>query len=199
VAFSAKGLQAFMKRGIIFFSISVVLLMQACSSAETEPQDAPNLFSSDPLCVASTEESSTEQASAEEHRLLPELVEANALYEEKKYPEAVQAYEHVLVVSDVPEFTIQALIGLAKLRLMNETGLVDVEVANMVMQELERRLNDAELLEEYYTEVSLLNSILGYERSIRQLRKDNRELREELGRKDEAIKSLKELTVGPAE
>jgi tetratricopeptide (TPR) repeat protein len=186
------------------FSVYIVLLigfllLQACAGSPPENQNAPNLYSSDPLCVAPVEEPVEDDSDDESQVVLEELVEANKYYSEKRYEEAMQAYENVLVVSDAPKSNIESLIGLAKLRLMAESGLADVELADMVMKELDRRLGKAGLQDVYYAEMALLNSILDYEKTIKTLRTDKSYLERELARKEEAIRRLKELTVGPAE
>lgn len=124
------------------------------------------------------------------------LKDANKLYVSGDFEAAMHAYEEVVANSGDEREQLDALVSLAKLRLLPKSPVLDLEAARIVLDELILRIERFGLQHEYFGQVDLLESIQATEMEMQKVHRANEVLASELANKDEAIKRLKDLTVG---
>ncbi len=175
---------------VIFLSAAI---LTACSVAPEEeiievPQPEPQPVS----CEA-------EVAEALNQYRIPVsqvLTDANKLYVSGDFEAALLAYEKVVAESGNEREQLNALASLAKLRLLPKSPVLDPEAARQILDELNLRIEHFDLQHEYFGQVDLLESIQAAEAQLKKLQRANKILTSDLANKDEAIKRLKDLTVG---
>lgn len=109
---------------------------------------------------------------------------------------ALLAYERVLGRADDPRDQIRALLCIAALRLLPSSKVHDEEAAAVVVRELERRLRDHGLEQEFFGELEIVQRLAAQDAEMEKLRKDNAALRRQLKQKEEVIRQLRALSVG---
>lgn len=109
---------------------------------------------------------------------------------------ALRAYERVLGRADAPREQVRALIGIAMLRLLPSSTVHDDEASALVLDELQRRIRERGLEQEFFGDIELLRRLAAQDGEQRALRAENARLHRELKQKDDVIRQLRALTVG---
>ena len=128
-----------------------------------------------------------------------ELAIANRWHQDKSYRQAYEVYERVLAHPVNPLVHAYALTGMIVLRLDRDSDYYDRPAARVALDVLRQRVGDT-AGSEYGPEARLLQFVaesayfsdLGKD----QLVLKNSQLQNELEQRDEAIKRLRELTIG---
>ena len=128
--------------------------------------------------------------------LQPAMREAHNLYVSGNLDAAMLAYERILARAEEPSDQLNALIALALIRLVPSSRLQDLEAASLILDEIDKRIERSDLYYAYFGQLELLRQIQSYQQRIANLRATNGSLEAELARKEEAIRKLRELTVG---
>ena len=146
------------------------------------------------VAVAPQEPSTpTPAAAPEDFRQL--LRTSYAAYQRGDYETAMLGYERVVGHADDPRDQVRSLISLAMIRLLPSSKMKDAQAAAIVMEELERRVQQNDLQYEFFGELELLGLIQGRERENAQLRAANAQLRKSLADKEELVRQLRALSV----
>jgi hypothetical protein len=182
--------------------VLLLALLGACASAPSQPEAPPaatpeQVSQSLPVPPPEPCEPVVEPAPEPVRPdLAPAFREAHNLYVSGNLEAAMLAYERLLARAEEPEDELNVLIALALIRMMPSSRVRDLEAAAMILEEIDKRTERASLFYRYFGQIELLRQIQSYEQRIANLHATNGSLKAELARKDEAIRKLRELTVG---
>ncbi len=194
------------KRHALPAAIILALCLQACTAAQTgDPAPAPastpapesdvvpelilNLpDQADCACGPREESQGTDYTFLE--RGFSALVAG-------EYMEAVQYFERYKRLENSPASDWEAGVAVAYISMLAESPFHDPEVARKSYRRLRKKYGE----EMKVHEVTLmmrdsLETFMGMERRLEELQAENARLTEELKKRDEAIRRLRELTVG---
>ncbi len=185
----------------------LVCLLQACAtSAPTEPAapaaEPPAQAPSQPQPVPELKLNLPQQA-----KCVCEEVQAPRDYTflekgfdalvAREYIEAVQYFQRYNRLEDTPESDWETGIAIAYISMLAQSPFHDPEVARKSYRRLKKKYGDnLELHEMTLMMRDSLETFVGMERKIEELQADNATLKAELKKREEAIRRLRELTLG---
>ncbi len=177
--------------------LASVLLLASCAGAAPAPQ--PEVVAEpepEPVIVQTVCEPEIDLVEEAAKR---KLALANEWHREGRYQAAFEAYESVLAEHASLLADAYALWGIVAMRLDRDNPDYDREAARTAIYVLEQR-TEAALQSEARNEAQLLlfstKIMIDADVSKDGVVAENRTLREELAQREEAIKRLKELTLG---
>lgn len=175
-----------------FWIVALVALVAGCAGAPAEPPPAEaHAATVEPVACEPAPEPEPPPKTYD-----PALREAHRLYVNGDIEQAMLAYERILAAAEEPRDQLSALIALGLIRLLPSSPMRDVEVAGLILDEIEKRIGRSDLYYAFFGQIELLKQIQAYQARIVQLQGSKQALEAELGRKEEAIRKLRELTVG---
>ena len=175
------------------FLILLVASLVACTTPQPQVVMTDPEVAAEPLPVCQPPAVVDEPAPQDPQ---PALHEAYNLYVSGNLEAAMLAYERILARAEQPEDQLNALIALGLIRLMPSSQLQDFEAASLILDEISKRVGGSDLYYAYFGQAELLRQIQSYQQRIANLHASNGALKAELAGKDEAIRKLRELTVG---
>ena len=114
-----------------------------------------------------------------------------------EYIEAVQYFQRYNRLEDTPESDWETGIAIAYISMLAQSPFYDPEVARKSYRRLKKKYGDnLDLHEMTLMMRDSLETFVGMERKIEKLQADNATLRKELEKREEAIRRLRELTLG---
>ena len=176
--------------------VSLLLLVQACAQTPAEPvesapaQEAPEITLNLPdggpcTCV--------EEMQAD-YTFLEKGFVALA---DGRHEEAMEAFRRYRRLESSPEANWEAGIAIAFMKSLGESPYYDAEDARKTYRELVKEdWQSMELHQQTLLLRQSLESFRDMDRAMAELRSDNRSLRKDLEKREEAIKRLRELTLG---
>jgi len=108
---------------------------------------------------------------------------------------ALYDYERILSLTENPRVQVRALISLAMIRLLPSSPLRDAEAAQMILDEIAKRVERHQLRYEFFGELELLEQVGAQEAAIQSLKREQRALNKSLQQRDELIRQLRDLSV----
>ena len=179
-------------------------LLQACATsappepasetqppAQSQPQPVPELTLNLPKqkdCICKEAEESRD------YTFLEKGFDALVVGE---YIEAVQYFQRYNRLEDTPESDWETGIAIAYISMLAQSPFYDPEVARKSYRRLKKKYGDnLDLHEMTLMMRDSLETFVGMERNIEKLQADNATLRKELEKREEAIRRLRELTLG---
>lgn len=184
--------------------ILLALCLQACSSTQTQPpptapepqpvpEEVPELTLNLPhqdncSCVTAVKNPSHDYTFLEKG--FSALVAGD-------YIEAVQYFERYKRLEDTPASEWEAGVAVAYISMLAESPFHDPEAARKSYRSLRKKYGEE--LKVHEVTLMMRNSLetfIGMDRRIDELKSENSKLREELAKRDEAIRRLRELTLG---
>ena len=180
--------------GAVFASL---LLLASCAGQTSTAQPEPVIEQQpEPVIVQTVCEPEIDLVTEAAKR---KLALANEWHRERRYEAAFEAYESVLAEHASLLADAYALWGIVAIRLDRDNPDYDREAARTAIYVLEQR-TQAALQSEAKNEAQLLlfstKVMIDADVSKDGVVAENRKLREELAQREEAIKRLKELTLG---
>ena len=185
-----------MKRLHGSFHLAIVLALGLLASCAAEQQaqlrrEPEVRLEPLPMC-----EPPAPQVEAVVQDLQPAMREAHDLYVSGNLDAAMLAFERILAQAEDPIDQLNSLMALGLIRLMPSSRLQDLDAAGLILDEIDKRLKRGALFYANFGQLELLRQIQSYQQRIANLRASNGSLEAELARKEEAIRKLRELTVG---
>ena len=181
-------------------AVVLSLLLQGCAfapqdstPATTESEAVPELAlnipeANDCICV--------DPASGEENDYTF-LEKGFTALVEGEYIEAVQYFERYKRIEDSPESDWEAGVAIAYVSMLAESPFHDPETARKSYRKLRKKYGaDMKVHEKTLMMRDSLETFIGMDRKVDRLQEENERLTEELEKRDEAIRRLRELTLG---
>ena len=182
-------------------AITLALCLQACATAQpqdpepaTEADVVPELILNLPDQTTECDCGPREDGQGTDYTFLEKGFSALVAGE---YMEAVQYFERYKRLENSPASDWEASVAVAYISMLAESPFHDPEVARQSYRRLRKKYGE----EMKVHEVTLmmrdsLETFMGMERRLDELQSENARLTEELKKRDEAIRRLRELTVG---
>lgn len=180
-------------------SVAVVLLLQACGSnpadtAPSNPDEVPELTLNLPGAEATCNCDEPERPSA---TFLERGFTAVAGAE---YIEAVQHFQRYRRLEKSSEANYEAGIAVAYISILPESPFYNTEEARKSYRDLREKSTDGmELHEQTLLMRQSLETFLLMERQINEVKETNAAIKKKLAKREEALKRLRELTLGQSE
>jgi hypothetical protein len=183
----------------------LVMLAQGCASTAQEPQPAPpqsaaaeeplpelnlNLPDDDDDCVCPADD-------PEPPEDLTYLEKGFSAIVAGEYIEAVQYFERYKRAEDTVESDWEAGVAIAYVSMLAESPFHDPETARKSYRKLRKKYGEDMLVHEKTLLMrDSLETFIGMDRKLDKLQEQNAKLKQELEKRDEAIRRLRELTLG---
>ncbi len=178
------------------------LLLQACASSPTEPQQAAepevppeltlNIPQGDPCACPEIP-----SYDSSDYTFLEKGITALVAGE---YIEAVQYFERYRRIEGSPASDWEAGVAIAYVSMLAESPFHDSETARKSYRKLRKKYGaDMEVHEATLMMRDSLETFIGMDRKVDELQEENQRLTRELEKRDEAIRRLRELTLGQKE
>ena len=183
----------------LVLSLLLVVGLAACtSSAVSRPVDIVDNQAGGEQC-SNEPQICLPDVDLVEEAALRKLALANEWHNDKKYDSAFEAYEAVLAENASPLTDAYALFGLVSMRLDRNSESYGRETALMTMHVLEQRAEEA--LNGDAADVARLllfsaRTMIAADIDKDNVAAENRRLREENAQHEEALKRLREVTLG---
>jgi len=178
----------------------LVLLLQACASSPSEPvptQDPAETVPELTLNIPEQEDCvcvDTASARPSDYTFLEKGFSALVAGE---YIEAVQYFERYMRTEESPESNWEAGVAIAYVSMLAESPFHDPETARKSYRKLRNKYGeDMQVHEQTLLMRDSLETFIGMDRKVDQLETENARLAEELEKREEAIRRLRELTLG---
>lgn len=171
-----------------------LLLLQACGSS---PVQEPSVESTEPVPEITLNMPKSDCKCEEDPQDYTFLEKGfNALHE-REYLESLQYFQRYQRIEKTPVADVEAKIAIAYLSILPDSPIFDSRAARDSYRELRRGIQpDWELHEKILLMQDSLETFLEIQRQLLELEQDNAELRNELEKRETAIKRLRDLTLG---
>jgi hypothetical protein len=178
----------------IFLLAAYLFLLQACGST---PAQQPSVESAEPVPEITLNLPQSNCKCEEDVHDYTFLEKGfNALHE-REYLESLQYFQRYQRIEKTPVADVEAKIAIAYLSILPDSPIYDSRAARDSYRELRRGIQpDWELHEKILLMQDSLETFLEIQRQVLELEKDNTELRNELEKRETAIKRLRDLTLG---
>ncbi len=170
--------------------ILLALLLQGCGGApeKTQQEPVPELNLNLPAATC---------ACAEEEIDFVYLEKGFTALHEGEYLESLQYFQRYQRIEKSAVANIEARIAIAYLSILPQSPIFDSEAARDSYREIRRDINpEWQLHQRVQLMQDSLESFLDLQAELAELERDNAELRIELERREQAIKRLRDLTLG---
>ena len=174
----------------ILFSVFLLCSLSGCANLNSEYTPGSSFKS-----VSSVGDLSKKQ----KKNLIDDLTSANNFHQSQQYNEAHEIYESILVDQENMLANIYALWGIIALKVDRDNPDYDRAIANVSLDVMEKRINkivhnvlahEARLLK--YSAELMIKADLSKDEVI----EENKALIAEIAQRDEAIKRLRDLSLG---
>jgi hypothetical protein len=183
-----------MNRYLTSLTLIAVFCLQGCGSqpgVEPEPADAepvPEITLTMPKADCECDQQSTDYTFLDKG--------FTALHEEE-YLESLQYFQRYQRIEKTPQADAEAQIAVAYLSILPDSPLYDRKEAGNSYRKLRRKIDpDWKLHGRVVLMQDSLETFLELQHELAQARKSNANLRKELAIREEAIKRLRDLTLG---
>ena len=180
----------------ITVSVLVSLVLSACNTAtqvEEAPRD-PNTVPELTLNLPEQDDCRCVEEAQRDYTFLERGYSALAL---REYLDAVEYFKSYQRLEQRPEAQWEAAIAIAFISMLPESPLYDAEEARKSWRELTKELTAGMRVHDQAIVMhDALASFSAMDRRVTDLEKDNARLRDELEKREEALKRLRELTLG---
>ncbi len=173
-------------------ALAALLALCACGGSPPRPEPVPELTLNLPRpgCVC-------EQDAAEDGADFTFLERGVAAMIEGEYLESLQYFQRYQRIEQAPVADIEARIAIAYLSILPDSPIFDAEAVGASYRRIRREQRSEWQLHEHVRVMQAsLESFLSMQTKLSELRHDNENLSGELRRQEEAIKRLRDLTLG---
>ena len=185
-----------------FALASLLVVLQGCSTAPTT-EEAP-----EPAAPEQVPELTLNLPENPETCVCPDLSDADYTFLEKGFSElaagdhieAVQYFQRYQRLESSPRADWEAGIAIAYDSMLPRSPFYDPEAARKAYEELEQQKVEGMVVHEKVRMMrDALETFVAMDREINKLESDNSVLREDLAKREEALRRLRELTLGQKE
>jgi hypothetical protein len=165
------------------------LILSACGSTPAEPEPVPELNLNLPPAECKCQE--------EQQADFTFLEKGFAALHDGEYLESLQYFQRYQRIEQSAIADIEARIAIAYLSILPQSPIFDSAAARDSYREIRQDIQpDWQLHPRVQVMQDSLESFLDMQAELSELERDNRDLRKELQRREEAIKRLRDLTLG---
>ena len=177
-------------------AIALALLVQGCAQTPEEPR--PQAASAEPpeinLTLPEAQQCNCSEESSPDYTFLEKGLSALA---REEYQDAMEYFQRYRRMEDSPAARWEADIAITYLHAMTDSDLADPDKARKSYRDLRKvDWRSLELHAQTLLMRQSLETFLQLERENRELAQSNRSLKKDLEKREEAIKRLRELTLG---
>ncbi len=177
-------------------SVLCGLALVACNTA-TQVEEAPRDPNSVPELTLNLPEQNDCRCVDEPQRDYTFLERGYSALALREYLDAVEYFQSYQRLEQSPEAQWEAAIGIAFVSMLPESPLYDAEEARKAWRQLTKELTpEMQVHDNAIVMHDALASFSAMDRRVTDLENDNAKLREELEKREEALKRLRELTLG---
>jgi len=184
-------------RSCTIFAVALASLFLAACNTATQIEEAPR----DPNSVPELTLNLPDQADCQcvdtpdrDYTFLERGYTALAL---REYPDAIEYFKSYQRLEQTPEAQWEAAIAIAFVSMLPESPQYDAEEARKAWRQLTKDYSDdMQVHDQAIVMHDALASFSALDRKVSDLEAENATLREELEKREEALKRLRELTLG---
>lgn len=177
--------------------LALVVLTSACSTPPSEPARAEPLDPNDVMLTLNLPDDSQEcvcEAHLDNDRTF--LERGIKTLADADYVEAVQYFQRYKRLEPVPLAQWESELAIAYVSMLPRSPFFDVDAARIAYTDLQQREPDGEKHPSIVLMQQALESFVLMERHVRDLESRSSMLQEDLDKREQALKRLRELTLG---